>query len=167
MLKRSAQMALAIFVLGMFAAGSAHAQAKCQGSKMKAAGKKASCLLGLRAKSVGKNTPIDPAKVTACGDKMTAAFTKAETKPPCATTGDAAAIEAKVDRFVDEIAEPLALTPPSKCQSAKLKAAGKKAKCLLGAEAKALSKSIVPDFTKCVEKFNSAWAKAEVNTDCG
>jgi hypothetical protein len=167
MLKRTAQMALAIFVLGVLAAGSAHAQAKCQGSKMKAAGKKASCLLSLRSKQVGKNKPIDPAKVQACGDKMTASFTKAETKPPCATTGDAAAIEAKVDRFVDEIAEPLALTPPSKCQSAKLKAAGKKAKCLLGAEAKALSKSIAPDFTKCVEKFNSAWAKAEVNTDCG
>lgn len=167
MLKRSAQMALAIFVLGALAAGSAHAQAKCQGSKMKAAGKKASCLLGLHAKSVAKAAPIDPEKVTKCETKFSGSFTKAESKPPCATTGDAGAIEAKIDRFVDQIAENLALTPPSKCQSAKLKAAGKKAKCMLGAEAKALSKSIAPDFSKCIEKFNSAFAKAESNSDCG
>ena len=167
MLKRSGQMALAIFVLGMLAAGSAHAQAKCQGAKMKAAGKKASCLLSLHAKSASKATLIDPAKAQACGDKMSAAFTKAETKPPCSTSGDAGTIEAKVDRFVDQIAANLQLTPPSKCQSAKLKAAGKKAKCLLGAEAKALAKSIAPDFSKCVSKFNAAFAKAETNTDCG
>jgi hypothetical protein len=160
-------LALAIFVLGVLAAGSAHAQAKCQASKMKAAGKKASCLLGLHAKSVGKNAPIDPEKVTKCETKFTSSFTKAESKPPCATAGDAATIETKVDRFVDQIAANLALTPPSKCQSAKLKAAGKKAKCLLGAEAKAIQKAIAPDFTKCIEKFNSAFAKAESNSDCG
>ena len=120
MLKRSAQMALAIFVLGILAAGSAHAQAKCQGSKMKAAGKKASCLLGLHAKSVAKNAPIDPDKVTKCETKFSGSFTKAESKPPCSTTGDANTIETKIDRFVDEIAVNLALTPPSKCQSAKL-----------------------------------------------
>src|SRR6185369_6901955 len=94
-------------------------------------------------------------------------FAKAETKPPCDTTGDAATIEAKIDRFVDQIAANLALTPPSKCQSSKLKAAGKKAKCLLGAEAKGIKKSLPPDFTKCVEKFNAAFAKAELGTDCG
>ena len=167
-MKRSCSLALGIIAFVWLAAGSACAQTeKCQAAKMKAAGKKAGCLLKVRSKSAAKAVLVDTAKVTACETKFSGAFTKAESKPPCSTTGDASAIESKVDRFVKEIAAELALSPPSKCQGAKLKAAGKAASCRLGAEAKGLVKNIPPDLSKCATKFSAAWTKAETQTDCG
>jgi hypothetical protein len=164
MLKRSGSLALGILVLLSFATGPAHAQtAKCQAAKIKAAGKKASCLLSAEAKAAAKAGTAD---FTKCKSKFMAAFTKAEAGT-CATTGDVTTIENKVDSFVTELAVAIALTPPSKCQAAKLKAAGKKASCLLGAEAKALTKATTPDFTKCKSKFMAAFTKAETGSDCG
>ena len=167
-MKRSCSLALGIIALVWLAAGSACAQTeKCQAAKMKAAGKKAGCLLKVRSKSAAKAVLVDTAKVTACGTKLSNAFTKAESKPPCSTTADASAIESKVDRFVNEIAAELALSPPSKCQSGKLKAAGKAAACRLAAEGKGLVKNLAPDLSKCATKFSAAWTKAESRGDCG
>src|SRR5439155_8378124 len=68
---------------------------KCQGAKIKDAGKKAACLAGLHAKVVGSGATLDPAKVAKCEAKVGAAYTKLESKVPqaCNTTGDAGAIE--------------------------------------------------------------------------
>jgi hypothetical protein len=73
---------------------------KCQGEKIKAAGKKAACKLTLEAKQASKGGSIDPAKVAKCEAKLSSAFAKQEAGGACNTTGDAAAIEAKVDAFV-------------------------------------------------------------------
>jgi hypothetical protein len=83
------------------------AQNQCAGAKIKAVGKKAKCLLGLEAKEAAKGVAPDPAKVQKCQDKLVSAFTKAEAKGGCTTTGDAAAIEAKVDAFVADVADEL------------------------------------------------------------
>src|SRR6266850_1571508 len=93
--------AFAVGALALIASPSSATLNKCQGSKIKGAGKKASCLAGLHAKDVGKGVPVDPAKVTKCEAKVGAAFAKAESKVPqqCNTTGDAGDIEAKVDAF--------------------------------------------------------------------
>lgn len=53
------------------------------------------------------------------------------------------------------------LTGAQKCESAKLKEAGKYAACLLKAEAKAAKKGSTPDYGKCDAKFASKWQKAE------
>jgi hypothetical protein len=143
MLKRSAQMALAIFVTGMLAAGSAHAQTeKCQGSKMKAG---EDFVPPRPAREVGgEGRAHRPGEGHEVRDEVLVFVRQGRVEAAVLTTGDAGTIETKIDRFVAQIAANLALTPPSKCQSGKLKAAGKKAKCMLGAEAKALSKSIAP-----------------------
>jgi hypothetical protein len=164
MLKRSRFLVLGILVLFSLAAGSAHAQtAKCQAAKMKAAGKKASCELSVEAKAASKATSADFSK---CVAKYQAAWTKAELGT-CATTGDQATIETKVDGFVARLNSDIALNPPSKCQAAKLKAAGKRASCMLGVEAKALTTATTPDFTKCDAKFDGAFTKADAGSDCG
>src|ERR1051326_1121322 len=122
----------------------------CACAKVKAAGKKAACLLGIDSLDSKKGITGDPLKIQKCKDKESSTFAKAELKPPCVTSGDAAAIEAKVDAFVDdvvgEIAGTTSDTPPlSGCDAAEIAAAGKKAKCLLGLESGALKKGIAPD----------------------
>jgi hypothetical protein len=142
---------------------------KCSGAKIKAAGKKASCLLGLEAKEAATGTAPDPAKVQKCIAKFTSAFAKAEARPPCNTTGDVAVIEAKVDAFVADVDTELSVGIPNSCQSAKLRAAGKGTKCLLGLEAKEAAKGTAVDplkVEKCIAKFTSAFEKAEARPPC-
>jgi hypothetical protein len=171
---------LAIAVVGVLTvstlANPALAQNKCASKKIKATGGKAACLLGLEAKEASKGAPKDAGKAAACGQKLIAAFGKAEAKAkvPCLTTGDAAAIEAKVDAFVsdlDVLISGASQPPPaSKCQSAKIKAASSKTKCLLGLEAKEAAKAEPKDpakVQKCLDKFNGAFAKASTGSDCG
>ena len=171
MVKRLGMLALGVFALVALSAGSAHAQAKCQSAKIKASGKKASCLLGVHSKAVSKNLAPDGAKLAACVAKFNAAFTKAELGT-CSTTSDASAIESMVDSFVNStVADVAGPAPaPSKCQAAKVKAAGKKASCLLGAEAGGVSKGVPADpakVTACKAKFSAAATKADTGTTCG
>ena len=172
MLKRLGSLAVVFVALVSLAAGSAYAQTgKCQGAKLKAAGKKVSCLLGVRSKAAAKAGPADSTKLMACETKFGGAFMKAEAKPPCATTGDAPTIENAIDGlFAGNVAAAIALSPPSKCQGAKVKAAGKLASCFLGVDAKGAAKSTAPDTTKhmaCKTKFEAALTKAEGSGDCG
>jgi hypothetical protein len=146
-----------------------HAQNKCAGSKIKAVAKKASCLLGLDAKQAKSGLPKDPARVSQCGSKMVTSFGKAEAKPPCLTNGDATAIESKVDAFVADVDTELSVGLPNGCAASKLKAAGKKTKCLLGLEAKEAIKNTPVDplkVQKCIDKFEQTFAKAEARGDC-
>jgi hypothetical protein len=161
--------ALGVFAMVAFAAGPVHAQGKCQGAKLKAAGKDASCLLALDGKVAG-GKPANPIKTQACKDKMSNSFTSAESKPPCGTTGDAAAIQADVDSFTNAVNAALSKGVPNKCQAAKMKAAGKKASALLSCQSKAAAKSLPVDpacVAKAVGKFNAAFTKAESKPPCG
>src|SRR5690242_8298337 len=118
-------------------AGTALAQSKCSGSKIKTTGKFASCELGAYAKAAAKATAVDLSK---CQLKFS--FAKAEGGSDCITTGDQNAIKAKVEAFTSS--ENSTITTggpsPSKCQGAKLKAAGKKASCKLSVISKAVAK---------------------------
>src|SRR2546426_11082171 len=105
MVKRLA-IAVGILAVSAMTAGTASAVVnKCQGAKIKDAGKKAACLAGLQAKVVGAGSTLDPAKVAKCEAKVGAAYAKLESKVPqaCNTTGDAGTIETKVDNFVDDL----------------------------------------------------------------
>ena len=79
------------------------AASECQGAKIGAVAKKASCRLKLYAKQVAKGQPLDTAKLAACGEKMSDAFAKAQSGDDCTTNADAAAIEQKVDDFITDV----------------------------------------------------------------
>ncbi len=76
---------------------------KCQGAKIKNAGKKAACVLGLQGNLVANGTPIDAARLAKCQAYVGAVYAKLEFKSGCSTTGDATVIENKVDAFVDDV----------------------------------------------------------------
>jgi hypothetical protein len=59
------------------------------------------------------------------------------------------------------------LTGAEKCESAKLKEAGKYAACRLKAESKAAKTGGVPDYSKCDEKYASKWQSAESKAGAG
>jgi len=74
---------------------------RCAGTKLKATGKKAQTKLGCHAKATGRGVTVDPACLARAKARFAAAFTKAEARPPCLTTGDAASGETLVDDLVD------------------------------------------------------------------
>src|SRR3989442_910996 len=92
-------------------AGGTPAQ-KCASTKIKLAGKKAACLGGLRAKEAAGGG-LDPVKVQGCKNKFSAAYDKAELKPPCGTTGDTMTEETKVDNFIDDVVSELPNSAPA------------------------------------------------------
>jgi hypothetical protein len=155
------------------AAGTAAQQ--CASAKIKAAGKKAACLLSLDALAAG-GRPVDPTRVQKCkdtlGDPMHGVFARAETRGGCLTAGDAPAVEATVDAFVDDVYAALNVGTPNACQVAKLKAAGKKASCLLGLRAKeAAGRGLdAGKVQACKDRMGGpagAFAKAEARGPCG
>jgi hypothetical protein len=167
-------LGIAVCVVTLGVAGAANAQAgKCQGAKIKDAGKKASCLAGLYAKRAASGAAIDPLKVAKCDAKVSAAYAKLESKPGCNTSSDATAIENKVDAFITDLDNELEVagsgTLPNKCQGAKIKDAGKKAQCVTGLQAKvaAAGGSIDPlKLAKCQAKVSAAYAKLEAKPGC-
>jgi hypothetical protein len=146
---------------------------KCSSAKEKATGKKASCKLSVQSKATSSGDPVDSVKLAKCEAKFSKAFAKADAKGDClGPTGDTAPIEAKVDAFVDDANTEITTggPVPSKCQGVKLKTAGKKAKCLLGVDAKAVAKAAPVDGTKiqkCKDKFSKSSVNAEGKGDCG
>lgn len=150
---------------------------KCASSKTKEAGKKADGKLKCWSKEVTK-----PGGLSACETKVESKFAskyaKAEAKGGCAVTGDANAIEAKVDAFVDDVVTELTGSPAGallgstdakKCAAAKLKAAGKKAASKLKCHAKAKIKSVIVDMAclqKAEAKYSKKWDNAEAKGGC-
>ena len=144
---------------------------QCASGKIKAAGTKAACLLALDARQAN-GIVVDPAKVQRCKDRLSApvsgAFARAEARGGCLTSGDATTIEGSVDAFVDGIGTALAVGTPNRCQSAKIAAAGTKAKCLLGLQAKA-AKGVPLDPARvqaCKDKLGTAVTTAEARGGC-
>jgi hypothetical protein len=159
----------AVLVLVVAAASGALAQNKCAGTKIKAAGKKTACLLGLEAKEAQTGVAPPTDKVTKCEQKLLSTFTKAESKGGCLTTGDADGIEDKVDMFVDDVDAELGVGSVNGCQAAKLKAAAKKTRCRLGLEAKEAATGVAPapdKVAKCNAKLTMSFAKAETKGGC-
>ena len=93
----------ALLTAGAAGAGSDPA-ASCKASKAKATGKKASSLMKAFGKNIKSSDPLKLAQsISKTESKFTKGFAKAEAKGGCLTTGDAGAIEAKVDAFVADV----------------------------------------------------------------
>src|SRR5438093_6420295 len=75
------RLAMALGILAFVATGTAHAQGNaCAGAKLKAAGGKAACLLGLESGESKKAVTGDPLKFQKCRDKESSSFAKSEAK---------------------------------------------------------------------------------------
>ena len=100
-------VALAIVVTAALAATSANAAVdpanQCAASKQKAAAKKLSDKVKCHGVAIKKGVAVDPACLTKAETKFDAAFAKAELKGGCATTGDAAAVEAFIDGVLSDL----------------------------------------------------------------
>jgi hypothetical protein len=163
-------LSLAAVAFVVFAVRPAAAQNRCSGYKIKYAGKIARCLLKEEAKAALDGS-IDQDAVDLCHAKLQVAFTKAEFKPPCLTTGDANAIDAKISAAVDDVSGALApgAADEKKCQSLKIKASGAKSNCLLAVEGKAVAKGLSPDplrLMKCRTKFATVFSNTEAQHHC-
>ena len=151
------KLALGISLAVLMAAGPADAD-KCNGSKIKAIGKKEKALLGCSGKEATKGT----AGTAACNAKASGKFAASYNKP----TGcvPAAPSEATCQAEADACQSQLrAVLPdgdentPSKCESSRLKAAGKLASAELGCYAKASAKNVPVD-PACIAKGTGKFA---------
>src|SRR5262245_40312145 len=154
---------LAIFTLAS-PLGTAWAQNRCAGIKLKAASKNAKCLVNLDAKSAKSGTATDPAKEQRCKNNLGASFGAAEAKGGCLTTGDAQQIEDKTDAFRADVKSELVFALPNGCQSAKIKAAGRTAACLLGLASREASSGDQPSPNKvqrCKDTLAAIFSRSE------
>jgi len=56
----------------------------------------------------------------------------------------------------------LAVDPAIKCESGKLKEAGKYTGCVLSVDSKAVKRGLSPDYSKCESRFTAKWNKIEL-----
>jgi hypothetical protein len=164
-------LAAAIGALVIVATGGVtHAQSnRCNASKLKFAAAKAGGLALCRAKAVAKGVAVDPICVVKAENKVSAGFVRAESRPPCLTTGDAGAIEADVDGLLGALASELPDAGPSRCEGTKWRAAGKKAKGRLLCHSKAVLRAVPVDpacLLKQEAKFAASFVKAESAGPC-
>jgi len=114
----AAVFAVLLMSAGLLQKNPALAQSKCEGAKLKAAAKKASCIIALRAKEAATGKPADATKLAACSTKFSAVYGKLDTKDAndCgATVGDANAVEDTVDLFVTGVLGQVTTPCPAGC----------------------------------------------------
>jgi hypothetical protein len=91
---------------------------KCAVTKIKAAVKKAAAKVACHTKAIKSGEPVDSDCLMKAEDKFSAAFTKAEAKGGCLSSGDTSTVESHVDDFVSRIvADEPACQNPGSCLS--------------------------------------------------
>ncbi len=170
---------LTLFILGALVLGAGSPVAakptptqKCTAAKVKAAAKKLSAKLACYAKAATKNAPVDDECLGKAETSFRTAFSKAESKGGCITSGDATAVEAGIEAFVQSLATALpdgGTKDGGKCASGKRKAAGKKAMAKLLCYAKSATKNVPVDagcLGKAEANLEKAFSKAEKKGGC-
>jgi|GEM_PF-491931 len=167
--RRLGALGLACGAALALAAGEARAANRCEAKKLDAVAKAAACLAKNEARGAERGTPADAERAARCLEAQAAAFARAEAKPQCSTAGDAGALAGELSDFGDALETALAVGLPSRCQAAKLRAAGAAARCLLRHAAKEAKSDRAADPAKlaaCRDRLADAFAKAERKT-CG
>jgi hypothetical protein len=156
---RKAAIGVGLVILMAVGAGPARAD-KCNGAKIKTIGKKEAGLLGCSAKEATKDG-VQPT----CNSTVSGKFTPAYDKP----TGcvPAAPSDTTCETAADSCQSTLRTalpdgngTTPSKCEAARLKAAGKLASGELGCYSKASAKALPVDTVGCIPKNTGKFAAA-------
>src|SRR4051794_29017889 len=158
--------------LSVPARAAATAGQRCAAAKVKAVATDAAGILVCASKGAAHGIAADGACVDKQRVKLATAFSRAEAKGSCATTGDAAALTTLVDDFVGAVVGDL---PPGetsdgeRCAAAKLKAVAKEAKDALGCEAKAVGVGRTVDAAcgaKAVDKLTRSFVTADGRWTC-
>jgi hypothetical protein len=153
----------------MLAPVPAAAQTKCTARKINEVAKKIRAKTGCHAKAVSRGSGVDGVCLSRAESRFASGFVRAESRPPCATTGDAAALEAKIDSFIADLSSELGGPGPSACTTAKYRAAGRKAFSKLLCHRKAVMRSAFVDpncLSKAEARFTSDFTKAEARGGC-
>jgi hypothetical protein len=156
-------LGFAALSLGL-AASPAHAGNSCAARKLRALAGNATCRLALEAREAKQGIAPPAAKLERCADALASAFSKAEAKPPCLTSGDGPDLASLLDAFVAGVDTSLAPGTPSACQAAKLRSAGRTARCLLRLHARRAAKDVAVDPAKaqaCEARLSARFEKAE------
>jgi hypothetical protein len=140
----------------------------CAAQKLQAAREKAEGKLICHASSVKSGTPADADCLQVKEQKFSKKFSGAETRYPCNTTGDEAAIEARVDGFVQQI---VAALPGGSglCTGTKLRAAGNGIGLKLKCYQKPAKTGVTVDpecLAKADEKLLAGFGKADAKGPC-
>ncbi len=101
-------VALSVLAGVRAADGAATRAERCTVAKLKAANKKVAAKLRCYEKAVVEGKRVSSACLLAADDHFLVAFAKAELKGGCATTGDQAELEERVDGFVVGLLDTLA-----------------------------------------------------------
>jgi hypothetical protein len=160
---------LATAVFTLIFAGPGWAQNRCSASKIKVTAKKQKCIATVYAHAAQSSAAPKQADIDECEAKFAGYFAKLDLKGGCITSGDAGAIEGKVDAFVADLVTELDAGNPSLCQANKIKSAAKKASCLLALEAREAYKGFPKDPVKeqrCRDKFTARFAALELRPGC-
>jgi hypothetical protein len=141
---------------------------KCTGLKILDAGDKALTKLKCHSAATADGAAVDSACLTEAETKFDAGFADAETALDCLMpTGDAAAIEAKIDAFISTVES--ALRPsmtPSKCSSKKFAETGKEAHKKLTCRGRAVRLGLPPNAT-CLDPADvNGFINPEKQPDC-
>src|SRR5262245_30659969 len=144
--------------------------ANCPSGKVKAAFKKTERIFDCHEKAASLGIAVDPLCLAKASDKFAIDFARAESKPPCFATGDAAAIEASIDTFAGGLAASLRPSQTaSRCAGKKLNASGTKAAKKLTCHHQAIRRAALVA-TECLDKatlrFDQRFADAEDRSDC-
>src|SRR5713101_7987472 len=134
---------------------------KCLAARLKAIGKEEKARLGCVAKAVAKNDTSSLADCQAkAAQKLEGAFAKAT-----GCDGTASGCGALADLCIGGVSAALPDTGPSRCEAARLQAAGKKAAAQLGCHAKAALHGVAVDgdcLDRAAAKFSTAFGKVTV-----
>ncbi len=160
--------ASAMFGIARSADVRAATMSKCQAKKMDDAGKGAACFARL-ASGAAKGRAIERTQVRECRRFVHGRFPRLDSRADCHTTGDATAIENKIDAFVDDVSSELNLSPPNRCQGTKIYDAGQKAVCLARLEKKFIATGIPldpSDVAKCQARVGLRFMELEAGGGC-
>lgn len=140
----------------------------CESTKVKTSGKYARCLAKVFAKAIKRSEAADSDKLVKCSNKFESLFAKAELKAAgsCPSEDDRGSIGTSLETCIEDAVAELGGVPgpggdEAKCQSRKVKEAGKYVDCRFKTSFKALKKGVAPDFTRCESKLASKWSKLE------
>ncbi len=134
--------------------------AKCTNAKIKCAITKQAGLLLCEGKAAKVGFPVDPACVGKANEKFSTpgsgCMEKADSKPPCKTTGDAPTIGVKIDAFVADVKAELYANPvptaTNTCAAGKMKCVTSFVKGILTCESKAIKAALATADPVCLGK---------------
>ena len=148
--------------------------ARCQADRNKTLGWAAKCDAAVGFRAMRRFLPPDADRLQRCEDRFVSKFAKIEDRAngTCSPAlGDATAVldawRACVQPVGASLGGPMGVgNDTDRCQSMKVKEAGRYADCRFTAQSKAHKKGVTPDFSRCDDKLEVEFAKLERRGSC-